>query len=247
MATQTNILRDVAGNTATIASRQFRSYFNGPVAYIVICLVTFLLGITFWSPFFLMNRATVREMFQWLSYLMAFAAPAITMGLIAEEKRSGTLEFLITMPVREAEVVLGKFLGAVGLLAVLLLVTVPYPLSVAAFGPLDPGPVFAGYLGLLLDGSAMIAIGLAASSFTDNQLIAFFSSFFLCALLALATWLLPLAPAGLVNVIEWITFDRHLQSMARGVIDTRDVIYFLSIMAFSLMLAFRALESRRWS
>jgi ABC-2 type transport system permease protein len=241
-------LREVVlGNTLTIAARQFRSYFNGPVAYIVICFSLFLVGILFWQPFFLMNRATVREMFRFFSYMFVFAAPAITMGLLAEERRSGTLELLITMPVREGEVIVGKFLGALGLLAVMLLVSIPYPISVAQLGPLDDGPVWSGYFGLFLQGAAMIAIGIAASSFTENQLVAFFVSFFIGAVVVLLTWLLPLLPAGLVSVVEWITFDYHFESMSRGVIDTRDVVYFLSIVAFSLMLAFRALESRRWS
>ena len=235
-------------NTLTIAGRQLRSYFNGPVAYIVVCVCLLLVGAFFWSPFFLMGRVTVREMFKLLGYTLVFAAPAITMGLLAEEKRSGTLELLITMPVREADVILGKFLGAVGLLAVMLLVTLPYPISVSQFGDLDWGPVMSGYFGLLLQGSAMIAIGLAASSFTDNQLVAFFAAFFLCFVLVGIGWLLPLMPPGfLVNAAEWLSFDYHFESMSRGVIDTRDLIYFLSIAGFCLMLAFRALESRRWS
>lgn len=235
-------------NTLTIAGRQFRSYFNGPVAYIVVCICLILVGIFFWSPFFLMGRVTVREMFRLFGMTLAFAAPAITMGLLAEEKRSGTLELLITMPVRESEVIFGKFLGALGLLAVMLLVSLPYPISVSRFGDLDWGPVISGYLGLLLQGGAMIAIGLAASSFTDNQLVAFFVSFFICAVLVAVGWLLPLMPPGfVVNTAEWLSFDYHFESMSRGVIDTRDLIYFLSIAGFCLMLAFRALESRRWS
>jgi ABC-2 type transport system permease protein len=235
-------------NTLTIALRQFRSYFNGAVAYIVVCLVMLAVGFLFWGPFFLMARTTVREMFSWLSVALLFAAPAITMGLLAEERRSGTLELLITMPVREGEVILGKFLGALGLYMVMLLVTLPYPLSVATLGPLDWGPVLSGYLGLILQGAAMIAIGIAASSFTENQLIAFFVSFFICGCLVILGRMLPLLGTGwLASMIEWITFDYHFESMSRGVIDTRDVIYFLSIATFSLMLAFRALESRRWS
>lgn len=234
-------------NTLAIAGRQFRSYFNGPVAYIVVCIVLLMVGGFFWPPFFLMGRATVREMFRLFGWTLVFAAPAITMGLIAEERRSGTLELLITMPVREAEVIFGKFLGAFGLLAVMLAVSLPYPLSVWTLGHLDWGPVLSGYLGLLLQGGAMIAIGIAASSFTDNQLVAFFVSFFVCAVFVLVGFLLPLMPPSVVNFFEWISFDFHYESLSRGVIDTRDVFYFLSIAGFCLLLAFRALESRRWS
>ena len=105
-------------NTLTIASRQFRSYFNGPVAYIVICLLLGVIGFFFWSPFFLAGRASVRQVFTLIAYCVTFAGPALTMGLLAEEKRSGTLELLITMPIREAEVIFGKFLAALGLWAV---------------------------------------------------------------------------------------------------------------------------------
>jgi ABC-2 type transport system permease protein len=186
-------------------------------------------------------------MFRFLSWMLIVGAPAITMGLIADEKRTGTLELLLTMPVRDAEVILGKFLGAVGLLAVLLLCSLPYPLSVSTLGELDWGPVFTGYLGLFLQGCAMIALGLAASSFTDNQLIAFFVSTFVFLMVTIAGFYLPLYSGPLANVIEYLTFEYHRESMSRGVIDSRDVIYFLSFAGFFLMLAFRALESRRWS
>lgn len=236
-------------NTLTIASRQFRGYFNSPVAYIVVCLVLLILGPLFWEPFFLMGHASVRQMFSFLGPLMAVAAPAISMGLIAEERRSGTLELLLAMPVREAEVILGKYLAALGLLVVLLAMTIFYPISVAQLGNLDWGPVVTGYLGIFLEGAALLAIGMAASSFTENQLIAFFVSLTISMLLAFFLgWFLPFIPTGaLTTVAEGLAFDHHLESMTRGVIDTRDVIYFLSVSTLALMLAFRALESRRWS
>ena len=234
-------------NTFTIASRQFRSYFNGPVAYIVIAVSMLLIGIMFWEPFFLIGRASVRQMFELYGWMLAFGGPAVTMGLIAEERRSGTLELLITMPVRESEVILGKYLGALGLLAVMLLVSVPYPLSISTIGSLDAGPVISGYIGVFLEGAAIIGIGLAASSFTENQLIAFFSSVALGLLLVVGGLLLPLLPLWMVNTAEWLSFGYHVESMARGVIDLRDVVYFVSIAGFALMLAFRALESRRWN
>ncbi len=236
-------------NTWTIASRQFRGYFNGPVAYIVVCLVLAILGPIFWEPFFLMGHASIRQMFSFLGPLLAFALPAVSMGLIAEERRSGTLELLLAMPVREAEVILGKYLAALGLLAVLLACTIFYPISVAQLGNLDWGPVFTGYIGIFLEGAALLAIGIAASSFTENQLIAFFVSASICfALSFLIGWFLPFMPTGaMTNIAEWLSFEHHLEGMTRGVVDTRDVIYFLSVSTLALMLAFRALESRRWS
>jgi ABC-2 type transport system permease protein len=187
-------------------------------------------------------------MFTLLAYCVAFAGPALTMGLLAEEKRSGTLELLITMPVREAEVIFGKFLAALGLWAVLLACTLPIPFSVSTLGNLDWGPVWSGYFGIFLMGGAVLAIGLSFSSFTDNQLVAFFLSCFLSFVLVFVTgWIMPFLSGSVATVVNYLSFSSHLESLARGVIDTRDVIFFLSVSGFALMVAFRALESRRWS
>ncbi|MCZ6806173.1 MAG: ABC transporter permease [Deltaproteobacteria bacterium] len=231
----------------TIGGRQFRSYFNGPVAYIVICIVMLTLGFFFWKTFFLFGRASAREMFRWLGLILVFALPAVTMGLLAEEKRTGTIELLITMPVTEAQVILGKFVGVLGLYAVLLALTIFYPISISTLGNLDWGPVIGGYLGLLLQGSAILAIGLMASSWTSNQLIALFVALTLSVFFWVLDKFLPLLPTNLTSVLEWLSFDYHFQSMTRGVIDLRDVLFFLSMTVFALALAFRALESRRWS
>jgi len=233
-------------NTLTIAGRQFRGYFNGPVAYIVICLFVVVLGVFFWPPFFLMGRATVRDMFSVAGVLLVLTTPAITMGLLAEEKRTGTIELLITMPVRDWEVILGKYLAALGLTAVMLLMTIGYPISVASLGNLDWGPVWTGYLGLLLQGAGMLAIGVMASSWTENQLIAFFVALVVNAFFWFIDRFLPFFPPSIASPIEWLSMDYHFRSMARGVIDTRDLVFFVSIVALSLGLAFRALESRRW-
>jgi len=233
-------------NTLAIARRQFASYFNGPVAYIVICVVLLILGFLFWQTFFLYRLATAREMFTWLPVLLLVAAPALTMGTLAEEKRSGTIELLLTMPVRDWEVIMGKFLGVLGLYAVMLLLTLPYPISVSTLGKLDTGPVLSGYVGLLLQGSVMLTIGLAASSWTENQLVALFSSAFACFVFWLLDKVLVFMPASLATMLEWLSFGYHLRGMIRGVIDTRDVVYFVSFAALMLMVAFRGLESRRW-
>jgi ABC-2 type transport system permease protein len=231
----------------TIGGRQFRSYFNGPVAYIVICIVMLALGFFFWNTFFLYGRASAREMFRWLSLILVFALPALTMGLLAEEKRTGTIELLITMPVTDAQVILGKFIGVFGLYAVILVLTLAYPVSVSTLGNLDWGPVWSGYLGLLLQGSAVLAIGLMASSWTDNQLIALFVALTLSVFFWVLDKFLALLPTNAASALEWLSFDYHFQSMARGVVDLGDVLFFFSMTIFALALAFRALESRRWS
>lgn len=230
-------------NILTIAGRQFRSYWNGPMAYIVLALVLGALGWFFWAPFFLYDQASVRQMFFWVGILSAFAAPALSMGLLADEKRSGTIELLITLPVRDHEVVLGKFLGVLGLYGVLALLTIPYPIAVAQFGPLEAGPVMTGYFGLVLQGGAMLAIGLMASSFTENQVVAFFVSLTITMIFVL----IDKQAALLWGPLQWFAFGTHSGPMERGVIDLRDVVFFLSITALCLGITFRSLESRRWS
>jgi len=233
-------------NISTIARRQFASYFNGPIAYIVICAVLLVFGFFFWQTFFLYGRASVRDMFNLMPMMLLIAAPALTMGLLAEEKRNGTIEVLLTMPVKDSEVVIGKFVGVLGLYAVLLALTIPYPMSVASLGPLDWGQVMSGYFGLFLQGGAMLAIGLLASSWTESQLVALFVSIFTCFVFWILDNVVVFVPVSLTSIVEWLSFDYHLKSMARGVIDTRDLLFFLSITGFCLLFAFRSLESRRW-
>lgn len=233
--------------TLTIAKREFIGYFNGPAAYIVICLFMIVMGLFFWNPFFLVNRVSVRGMFDLISVLMLPTAPALTMGLLAEEKRTGTIEVLLTMPLRDTEVVVGKFLASFGLLLVLLALTLPYPISASTLGQLDWGPVVSGYVGVALQGGAMLAIGLLASSWTENQLIAFFTGGMLCFAFWIVGRFLPFVPSDVASVLEWFWFDYHYDNLVRGVIDSRDVLFFLSVIGFGLVLAFRSLERRRWS
>ena len=236
-------------NIMSIAGRQFRSYFNGPVAYITAALVLLFVGLLVWSTFFLSNKATASEVFTWFGIAMVFAAPALTMGLIAEERRSGTLELLLTMPVKESEVILGKYLGAFGLFVVVVALTIINPIAISTLGDLDWGTVFTGYLGLILQGASMLAIGMMASSLAENQLVAFFISFFF---LAFFGWVAPLV-LGFLSTGFWATFFQvvslqgHLESMTRGVIALSDVLFFLSLTIFGLLVAFRGLEKRRWS
>ncbi|MET0340016.1 MAG: ABC transporter permease subunit [Polyangiales bacterium] len=233
-------------NTLTIARREFRSYFNSPAAFIVGTLFLIVVAVMFWNSFFLEQRASVRRLFFWTYVVSAFVAPAITMGLLAEEKRTGTLELLITYPVKDSEVVLGKYLGALGLYAVLLLLTLPQVFSVSGMGPLDWGPVWSGYLGLLLSGGAFLALGVLASSWTSNQLVALIVALALAAFFSVIRHLLVFLPSGAASVFEWLSFGYHADSLERGVIDTRDVFFFFSVIALSLGLAFRSLESRLW-
>ncbi len=235
-------------NIMNIALRQFRSYFNGPAAYLVAIVGLTIVGAVVWSRFFLIERASVREVFIWMAAFMSFAAPAISMGLLAEERRSGTMELLITMPVRELDVVVGKYLGALGLITVLIALSIVHPIAVSTLGDLQWGPVVGGYVGLFLASAAMLAIGVMTSSWTDNQLVAFFVALFAMFVLFWVPLFFGQFFSGVwADVIQYIGFFGQLEHMSKGVIDTRPLIYFPSIIVLSLMTAFRALERRRWS
>jgi len=168
------------------------------------------------------------------------------MRLISEERRSGTIEMHITMPVRDVDVIVGKYLAALGLLIVALLLTLPYAFTISQFGRLDWGPVAGGYLGLILLGGAYLSIGLLASSWTENQIVAFVISMFLSMFFLMVDNFTTFLPNAAAPIFEYISFNAHFRDMSRGMIDSRDVIFFLSFIMFSLFLAFRSLESRRW-
>lgn len=233
-------------NIMTISRRELGAYFNSPVAYIVITVFLLVSGYLFFSQVFLVNEATMRDFFAISPLIFIFFAPAITMRLLAEEKRTKTIELLITMPVSDWEVVLGKFFGALGVLAIAILLTVAYPLTISSMGDLDWGTVTAGYLGLLLLGATYVSIGLMASSFTQSQVIAFIISFAITFALYLSGKLLPLMPKSLAPIIEYVSLDSHFVNIARGVIDTRDIVYYASLIGACLFLSVQSLDSRRW-
>jgi len=238
-----------------IAKREFRSYFDSPLAYVVICLSFLVLGAFFFlvgNGFWQVERATLSRMFELAPYGLAFlVVPVVTMRLIAEEKRSGTLEMLITLPVKDSDVILGKYLGALGMLMVLVVATAVYPLAMFWIpwnvGPLDTGPVYAGYLGLFLFSATTVAIGLLISSLTESQSIAFFLTVFVLLFLWLLGRMAAFVGGAPGIVMNFIAFDTRLSGFWRGLIDTRDVVYFVTVTATCLVIAFRALERRKWA
>ena len=231
----------------TIARREIRAYFNSPVAYIVVSAFTIIAGgIFFFFKFFLAQEASLRGFFESMPMLFMFLAPAITMRLLADEKSSGTLELLITMPVRDWQVVVGKFLAAVTLLVTTLALTLVFAITVRALGPVDRGPTIGGYIGLLLMGGAYLSIGVMASAFTRNSIVAFIASFGISFALYLFGRLTSFVPEALQPIVSFLSIDGHFENVGRGVIDTRDVIYYLSVIGTCLLVATTALESRRW-
>ncbi len=233
-------------NILPIYRRELRSYFNSPVAYVVILVFLIIIGWFFTSNLFVVNVASLRVVFELVPIVFLFFVPAVTMRLIAEERKSGTIELLTTKPVGDGEIILGKFLAAWTLLAAALLPTLIYAITVMLLGDLDMGPVLAGYLGLLLMGGVYIAIGIFASSLTDNQIVAFILSFLIVFVLFMLDKVLLYVPEGLASTLEFLSIDYHFSNIARGVIDSRDVIYFGSLLGFSLLLATVSLERRKW-
>lgn len=229
-----------------ISKREIRTYFNSPVAYIVVTVFTIVFGFFFFNNLFVEKQADMRAFFSLAPLMFCFFAPAITMRLLAEEKGSGTIEILITMPVRDWEVVVGKWLAAMALLLTTLALTLVFAITVAKLGPLDKGPALGGYFGLLLMGGSYVAIGVMASSFTRNQVVSLIISFGICFALFLFGKVLPFVPEKLQPIISFLSTDTHFENVSRGVIDSRDVLYYASMIVVSLLIATTSLQSRKW-
>jgi ABC-2 type transport system permease protein len=234
-------------NIANIFWKEFRAYFSSPIAYIFI--ISFL-GVTNWlffRTFFLMNQSSLRPFFSLLPWIFLFLAPAITMRSWAEEKKLGTIEILMTLPIKEYEVVIAKFLSTFVFLVLTLCLTFPLALTVMVLGNPDPGPIWGGYAGAFLLGGAYLAIGLFSSSLTENQIVAFIVSIMLCFALLIVgeDFVLINAPSVLVPVFSYLGLGAHFQSIGRGVIDSRDILYYLSVIGFFLFLNQISIESRK--
>jgi ABC-2 type transport system permease protein len=233
--------------TLYVARRQLGAYFNSVVAYIVAILFLVITGALFWLSFFQdVTVLSLRTFFGQAPLFLAFFAPAITMSLFAEEERSGTLELLMTMPLSDFQIVMGKFLAAVGLLCVVFAVTLFYPISLARLGDLDWGAVAAGYVGLVLLGASYSAIGLMASSWTKDQVVAILLAFSMCFALYLVDQLVGQPTGTTAQIVEYISTSYHFENIARGVIDTRDVVYYLSLIGVCLLVAQTSIATRRW-
>ena len=233
----------------TLTRKELRAYFGSPMALIFVgTFLVVTLFVFFWvETFFARNIADVRPLFRWMPVLMAFLVAALTMRQWSEEQRAGTLEILLTLPVRRYSLVLGKFLSVMALVGVALGLTLFLPITVSILGELDWGPVFGGYLAALLMASAYVAIGLFVSSRTDNQIVALIATVLLCGAFYLVG---TQAMTGLVGdtpgeILRALGTGSRFESIERGVIDLRDVIYYLSLIGFFLFLNVRSVESRR--
>ncbi len=218
----------------TIFEKEFKDYFISPIAYIVISIFLLVTGWFFFMTFFLYNQAELRNFFTLLPLTFSFVVPAVTMRLISEELSVGSYETLLTLPVTGLDIILGKFLAAVVFVAAMLLPTLSYPICISFLGDLDWGPVIGGYIGAVLLGSGYCAIGLFASSLTRNQIIAFIIGMIICFALTLVDQMLFFIPQRILNAVAYAGAGYHFKNIAKGIVDMRDILYFMSIIFIGL-------------
>jgi len=231
-----------------ITKREFNSFFDSLVSYIFIVVFLGISGFFTWllgSDIFLIGQATLQPFFSIAYFSLFFFIPALTMRMVAEEKRIGTIELLLTKAVSDWQVIMGKFFACLILIAVALVLTLPYYITIWALGPVDHGAVWCGYLGMILMSMAYIAIGLFASSITNNQIVAFLLALLIGVLFLIIFDVLSGSFTGTIGqLLNYLSMSTHFDSISRGVIDTRDLFYFLSITFFGLMLAETSLSKR---
>jgi ABC-2 type transport system permease protein len=227
-----------------IFKKEIRVYFVSPIGYIVISIFLLVTGWFFFTTFFLFSQANLRNFFGLLPITFSFVIPAVTMRLFSEELNVGSYEILLTMPVTFVDVVLGKFLAAVAFITAMLIPTLAYPITVAFLGQLDWGPIVGGYVGAVLLGAAFSAIGLFASSLTRNQIIAFIIGMAICFSLTLIDEMLFFLPQSLLGFLQYIGADFHFQNISKGIIDSRDIVYFLSVSFVALYGAQLAMQGK---
>ena len=230
---------------AIIFRRELKALFLTPIAYIVIALFLGIVGWFFFSTFFLAGRADLRDFFSLLPLILSFTVPAVTMRLFAEERRSGSYEVLSTLPVTGMEVLLGKYASAVAFILIMVLPTFSYALFASGLGELDWGPVAGGYLGTLLLALMLCALGTLASALTRNQIVAFIIGLVACVLLTIIDKMLYFFPAGVAGVLQYLGADYHFRNVSKGVLDSRDIVYFLSMAFFAVYATYIVNDEKR--
>jgi ABC-2 type transport system permease protein len=228
-----------------IFKKEFKDYFVSPIAYIVIALFLLITGWLFFSTFFVVGQADLRHFFVRLPFLFALVVPIITMRLFSEELNTGSYELLLTLPVTFHDIIIGKFMAATAFVAAILAPTLAYPIFISFVGELDWGVVAGGYIGALLLGSAYAAIGLFASSLTRNQIIACIVGIVVCALLAIVDKMLFFFPQSLLGIIEYLSSSFHFENIAKGILDTRDLLYFASVIFLGLYATHLSMQEKK--
>ncbi|HTM49855.1 MAG TPA: ABC transporter permease subunit [Bryobacteraceae bacterium] len=251
-------------NILIICRKELKSYFSSPIAYLLMAIFAVIFGFFFYSAtaFFVMrgmesqmmgrgqpmdvNEWVIRPLLSNASVIGLFLIPMLTMRLYAEEKRSGTMELLLTSPIRDIEIIIGKFIAAIIMYACIIGVSALDLAALFAYGKPDWKPILVGYLGLLLQGGALIAIGTFISTTTRNQIIAGGATFAVCLLLWVLDWVSSYEQAIWAKVVSYLSVVQHFEPFSKGVIDTKDLVFFLSLTFFGLFLTARSMESLRW-
>ena len=251
-------------NVWTIYTKELNSYFVSPIAYILLLMFALIFGFFFWNALGMfiyygiesqmrgqafpmnVNEQVIRPLLSNISVVGLFFIPMITMRLFAEEKRNGTIELLATSPVRDSEVILGKWLAAVSLYATMLLFTAINFSFLFRYGNPDWKPLLIGYLGLLLQAGALLAIGTFVSTLTRNQIIAGAVTFGVCLILWVLEWVSGYETATWARVLAYMSVITHYESFAKGVLATKDAIFYLTLIFLGLFLTARSMESLRW-
>jgi len=248
-----------------IFKKEMRLYFTSPVAWVIITMFLLIAGYFFYSIFAFYTLASMqsamnpqmarelnvtdsvlRPLFSNVSVILLLLMPLITMRLFAEERRSGTIELLLTYPVRDGAVLIGKYLAALALYAIMLALTLLYPGILFYFTRVEWGPLLTGYLGLLLMGATFLAVGIFASSLTENQIVAAITTFGTLLLLWVVGWSAEYVGGPWGHVLSHLSILEHFDTFARGVLDTKDVIFYVDVTIVALFLTLRSLEARRW-
>ena len=255
-------------NFYLIFQKELRSYFNSPIAFVVITIFLMLSGYFFYNVFATFstisfqvatnailarqyNQLNVTEMavrpfFANISLFMLIMLPMLTMRMFSEEKKSGTIELLLTYPVKDSEVILGKFAGCMGIFTIMILLTLPCFFLIELFGEPELGVVVCGYVGLFCMGAAFISLGMFASSITENQIIAAVLSFASLLIFLMMGYSASFASESLGNILKYLSFMPHMLNFAKGVLDTEDIMYYVLFTLFCIFLNMRSLESKRW-
>jgi ABC-2 type transport system permease protein len=251
-------------NVLTLAGKELKSYFASPIAYVVVGVFALLFGYFYYVNLVFFDRQSmqlqafgpdqvvninerlIRPLLLNASIIVLFVLPMVTMRTYAEEKRSGTIELLLTAPLTDSEIVLGKFLGAMTLYAIMLAVTLVHIGVLFWLGEPEWLPVATGYLGLLLMGGCFVSVGLLISSLTENQIVAGIVTFTVFLLLWIIDWMASFTGTTTQEVLTYLSLTGHLEDFSLGIIDTRHVIYYLSVIAFGLFLTLRSVNTERW-
>lgn len=230
----------------TIAGRELRSYFVSPMAYVVLAFFLGICGLIFaLSVSGPQAEADMAGMFHTMVFIALMITPVITMGLLAQEQATGSMELLMTNPVRDVEVVIGKYLGAMALFVIVLVGTLEFPLMMARFGEPDWSAILSGYIGVLLTGMAFIAIGVLASALTASPIAAAVIGYVILLFLWLIGWVAYAASGPVGDIASYVSILENFQDFAKGIIDSRPIVMLLSLTVFALFLAVRTVENRR--